>query len=801
MKHKIYLLSLLLFSSISLQATVYNGTCGTNATWALDTETGVLTISGSGDMKKYYSGNDVPWSAYHESITSVQIVSGITSIGRYAFYGYNNLTSVLIPEGVTTIGTYSFCDCRSLISITVPSSVTTIESDAFKNIPNINYSGSATGSPWEAKCVNGYVEGNFVFENASKLTLRACSRIATGSVTIPNSVTTIGNWSFYDCTNITSITIPNSVTSIEYSAFQGCSNLSSITIPSNVTSIGNFAFSHCNNLTSISVQSGNTTYDSRNNCNAIIETASNTLIKGCQNTVIPTGVMCIGSFAFQDCTGLTSVTIPNSVTSINLAAFDGCTGLNSVTINGAATIDGYAFCNCSSLNAIAIPYGVTKINGNSFEGCVNLSSVSIPNTVTFIGRDAFSGCIGLLSVDIPSGVSTINSNAFKNVNNINYSGSATGSPWGAKYMNKHANGLFLFEDASETTLLKCSPLATGEISIPNSVTSVGNDAFNNCSELTSIYIPNNVTSIGNSAFMDCTGLNYIVIPNSVSSMGYSAFAGCSSLTSVTIGNSITEIETSTFHNCTSINTITNYASIPQSVGSFAFSGVSTAAVLYVLNECLSNYSGDAKWSTFTDIRPITHSATIGVTGWTTFSCDEPLDLSSMTASTGIPEVYYAYNAAGSTVNLRSTTATVPASEGLMLKGENGAAITIPVASSGTSIEGNKLVGCPSGATITTSTPNYANIYVLANNEGTAQFENVQSYVASHNLTIGAGKAYLKLDGITLAPGALGIVFEEDNATKLEALAETDKVVKFIENGHLLILRDGVTYDAMGRVIR
>ena len=173
----------------------------------------------------------------------------------------------------------------------------------------------------------------------------------------------------------------------------------------------------------------------------------------------------------------------------------------------------------------------------------------------------------------------------------------------------------------------------------------------------------------------------------------------------------------------------------------------------------------------------------------------------MTASTGTPEAYYAYNAAGSTVNLRLTDATIPAGEGLMLKGDNGATITIPVAASGTSIEGNKLVGCPSGATITTSTPNYANIYVLANNEGTAQFENVQSYVTSHDLSIGAGKAYLNLAGMSLAPDALRLDFEENNATQLEALAENENVVKFFQNGQLYILRDGITYDTMGRIVR
>ena len=295
--------------------------------------------------------------AIPESVTYNVVVYSVTSIGDGAFRWCSGLTSVTIPNSVTFIGQWAFYNCSGLTSITIPSSVTSI--------------------------------GELAFSGCSGLT----------SVTIPNSVKTIGESAFNGCENLSSVTIANGVTSIGVAAFQLCTSLTSLTIPSSVTAIAEDAFQGCSGLQSIVIDKGNTVYDSREDCNAIIKTSDNELISGCTNSTIPNSVTKIGQSAFKNCKGLRSVRIPNSVVSVGQFAFQGCSGMTSITIpNSVTSIGSYAFRWCSGLTSITIPYSVTSIDEFVFYECSGLTSVTIPNSVTSIGRYAFDGCSGLTNV-------------------------------------------------------------------------------------------------------------------------------------------------------------------------------------------------------------------------------------------------------------------------------------------------------------------------------------------------------------------------------------------------------------------
>ena len=317
-----------------------------------------VSINSNTILSKSYSSSSSINNIFGSQVTKYVIGTDVTSIGNYVFYGCTGLTSIEIPSSVTKIGGYSFQDCSGLTSITIPYSVTSIGYNAFTGCNNLS-----------TVTINSNTILSKSYSSSSNINNIFGSQVT--KYVIGTNVTSIGNYVFYGCTGLTSVNIPNSVTTIGDYAFRGCSGLTSITIPNSVTKIGSYSFQDCSGLTSIVVESGNSVYDSRNNCNAIIETATNTLLLGCERTNIPNSVTSIGNSAFLRCSGLTSIDIPSSVTSIGASAFYDCSGLTSVTIPNSVTSIGYrAFYNSSSI-------------------------IILPNNVTYIGTDAFYQCTSL----------------------------------------------------------------------------------------------------------------------------------------------------------------------------------------------------------------------------------------------------------------------------------------------------------------------------------------------------------------------------------------------------------------------
>ncbi len=539
------LLCLVLLAGIHSAAyaeTVASGTWG-DLTWVLD-ETGTLTISGEGDMNGFTYNSTDAWRGNKEDIQSVVIQPGVTGIGEYAFRGCTSLTSVTIPSSVTGIGNNVFSGCSGLTSVTIPSSVTSI--------------------------------GGGAFEYCRGLT----------SVTIPEGVTSIGDYAFCDCYGLTSVTIPASVTGIDYSAFYGCSGLTSVTIPSSVTFIGDYAFNYCSSLedafypgteaqwADIAIGADNEALTNvvrfRHYAITIPESANGTV--STEKIGAPEGDTVMLTITPDAGYLLDTLTVKQGETEIPVTDNAFTMPAGDVTVT-ATFVETLASGTCGyNLTWVLDDAGTLTISGTGamydyyydlyyegienervspwIENVENIQAVVIQPGVTSIGDYAFYYCYGLTSVTIPGSVTRIGDYAFYDRSGLTAVNISSLEAWcQIQFSNYKSNPLIIAHN------LYINDSQITDLTIPSSVTSISDYAFNSCYGLTSVTIPEGVTSIGSYAFQGCSGLTSVTIPDSVTSIGDDAFYGCSGLTSVTIGNGVTSISSSAFDGCSSLNGI------------------------------------------------------------------------------------------------------------------------------------------------------------------------------------------------------------------------------------------------------
>lgn len=461
---------------------------GDNVAWTFDEATGTLTINGIGPMKDYIHPDavncNIPWKSKWQSIKSVYIGEGITSIGAYTFSNCTNLVSISIPSSMTSIGDFAFMNC-AFESFIIPK--------------NVTYLGKAVFS--------------------------GCSLLTAFSVESENTAFSSSDGILYDKTATTLISYPEAKATV-------------FTIPQNVETVGEGAFYSNRSLTAVTISNGVTT---------------------------------IGEWAFYDCRALASLSISNTVTNIGNRAFQTCLSLTSVSIpSSVANIGEYAFSDDTKLASLVISNGVTSIGRGAFNRCLALTSVTIPSSVSSIGIGAFVECGSLTSIDVDS-----TNAAYTSLDGILY--------------NK-----------SKTTLIQCPAGKKGSLTIPNGVTRIEESAFETCSGLTSIMLPESVSSIGKAAFRRCFevfngGLTIVNIPNGVTRIEDDTFAVCASLDSITIPDSVTFIGEDVFDDRTTIcGKIGGYAEKYAKEKGLKFSAVSTTTYTNIAYASTQSVNVDGK---------------------------------------------------------------------------------------------------------------------------------------------------------------------------------------------------------------
>ena len=606
----------------------------------------------------------------NDAINSITLASGILEIGAKAFYDCDNLVCILVSEELTTIGAEAFYSCNSFNSVILYDNISAIGENAFAECPSLtiwcndgtvgyNYAVAnsityeilnpdATPEIIEQDGITYYIlNGNAIVVSAdttlknvvipSDINGYPVTEIREAfkehyqlvSIILPNSLKTIGNYSFYYCTRLKNIEIPESVTTINSHAFCFCTQLTTLTLYNNITHIGHQAFDYCYKLTDVyyygaledwcnieysgsfssPMQDGKNFYSYGELVTELddvfdgwttIDTMWFSGFDCVTKVVIPSTVTSIGNAAFASCTGITELVIPQSVTSIGTSAFKNCCGLTSIILpNKLSSIGQYTFYNCENLKEITFGDNVMSIDAYAFGSCISLESVNIPNSVTTIGSKAFDSCTNLKYLIIPSSVTSMKTDSFPSTTILmveeNSYAHEFASENGLLYSLYDGTNLPEIYDVDNIRYFiqegKAIAMGVVDTSITEAiiVDSVNEcpvvelrETFKNCSSLESVTLPNTLEIIGSNAFYSCSKLSNIEIPNSVITIGKFAFYSCSSITSLEIPNSVTIIDSNAFASCTRLASISLGDNL-LTIGGNAFNTCSNLSSIVIPN--------------------------------------------------------------------------------------------------------------------------------------------------------------------------------------------------------------------------